>query len=405
MATTTPQIRTETNGPMVTTIACVFSATALIFTALRFYTRGTILKAIGTDDWAMLIATVFSIGNAICMTFEVKYGMGRHQEAVGEQEGVDQLKFLMGSVLLYNMGMNVVKLGFLFQYKRIFQDPVIQKICFWSTIGVCIWAVVQALLLSFACLPLKFIVPSMEGKCLETLTTWYISSGTSMATDIAIFCIPLPSVWKLQLPIKQKIMVLGIFCLGFFVCIISVYRLFTLHSAANSLDPSWENIGAAIWSCIELNVSILASSLPTLRPLLARLLPGLGLSRASKDRSAYLRYGGSTLASPRATNFSGSKGGGMASSASKRNRAASISTEELALGDLTAPGSIAASMYANASVDNGQGGGGAHGSEKQQQAQYYYQQQHQQQQFSGQSQNAGRIVRTTEISVQTGDRL
>jgi hypothetical protein len=37
----------------------------------------------------------------------------------------------------------------------------------------------------------------------------------SMATDILIFSIPIPSVLKLQLPLKQRIMVLGIFCLGF----------------------------------------------------------------------------------------------------------------------------------------------------------------------------------------------
>ncbi|KAL8282918.1 hypothetical protein RB597_010348 [Gaeumannomyces tritici] len=404
MADPTSKLLTETNGPIVTTVAYTFSAIALIFTTLRFYTRGTILKAIGADDWAMLVAVAFSIANSICMVFEVKYGMGKHTEAVKPEESLVQLHYLFGSIILYNLGMNVVKLGFLFQFRRIFQNSIIQKICFWSIIGVCIWAVVQGLLLGFACLPLQFIFPSMAGKCLETLTTWYISSGTSMATDVAIFCIPLPSVWKLQLPFKQKIMVLGIFCLGFFVCIVSVYRLFTLHSAVYSLDPSWENIGAAIWSCIELNVAIIASSLPTLRPLLARLLPGLGLTRPSKDRSNYLRYGGSTLASPRATNFSDSKGGGMTSSASNRNRAASISTEELALGELTTPASIAASMYANASADPS---GGAQGAEKQQQPQYYYQQQQPQQpqqQFQSQSQ-PGRIVRTTEISVQTGDRL
>lgn len=144
---------------------------------------------------------------------------------------------------------------------------------------------------------------------------------------------------------------------------------------------------------------------------MARLIPGLGLSRASKDRSAYLRYGGSTLASPRGTNFSASKnggGGGMSSSTSKRNRTASISTEELALGDLTAPGSIAASMYANATADHAQNGGPRGGGvEKQQQAQYYQQQlqQEQQLQFQNQSQrNMGGIVMTTEISVQTGQR-
>jgi hypothetical protein len=62
--------------------------------------------------------------------------------------------------------------------------------------------------------------------------------------------------------------------------------MFTLKAGVISTDPSWENIGAAIWSCIELNVSIIASTLPTLRPLIVRILPGIGLSSAGNERTA-----------------------------------------------------------------------------------------------------------------------
>ena len=73
-------------------------------------------------------------------------------------------------------------------------------------------------------------------------------------------------------------------------------RCWLLPGAVISQDPSWDNIGVAIWSCIELNVSIIASTLPTLRPLIARLLPGIGLSSAHNDRTAYLRYGSASAA-------------------------------------------------------------------------------------------------------------
>lgn len=106
------------------------------------------------------------------------------------------------------------------------------------------------------------------------------------------------------------------------VCIISIYRMFTLRAGVISQDPSWENIGAAIWSCIELNVSIIASTLPTLRPLIARLFPGIGLSSANKSHTTYLRYGSA----------SGPMRGGTFKSEDRRNhKTQSISTEELAL--------------------------------------------------------------------------
>jgi hypothetical protein len=129
------------------------------------------------------------------------------------------------------------------------------------------------------------------------------------------------------------------------VCIISVYRMFTLKAAVVSTDPSWENIGAAIWSSVELNVSIIASTLPTLRPLLARFIPALGLSSQRKGRSTYLRYG-SESAAIRAGAYN-------KSSDSRKNKIQSISTEELALEKLGPgpAGSTSSGIYANASAD------------------------------------------------------
>lgn len=121
----------------------------------------------------------------------------------------------MVAIYTYNLGMHSVKLGFLFQYRRIFRSSAMQTICFWFILYVCIWAVVQTTLSSLTCIPVAVVYPAMAGKCLNTLLIWYITAGMSMVTDLAIFCIPLHSVWKLQLPLRQKVMVMGIFCLGF----------------------------------------------------------------------------------------------------------------------------------------------------------------------------------------------
>ncbi len=51
-------------------------------------------------------------------------------------------------------------------------------------------------------------------------------------------------------------------------CVISIIRLFTLASATNTTDPTWDNVPTSWWSVVELNCGILCASLPTLRPLL-----------------------------------------------------------------------------------------------------------------------------------------
>ncbi len=101
------------------------------------------------------------------------------------------------------------------QYRRIFQSELIRRICFWVMAYVVVWAVVQDLVLGLTCVPLSFLIPSTASWCLDTLPLWYFSSAMSIASDAAIFTIPLPSVWNLQLPRKQRLLVFGIFCLGF----------------------------------------------------------------------------------------------------------------------------------------------------------------------------------------------
>lgn len=51
------------------------------------------------------------------------------------------------------------------------------------------------------------------------------------------------------------------------VCIVSIIRLPTLRAASMATDPTWNNVSAALWTLTELNVAILCSSLPVLRPL------------------------------------------------------------------------------------------------------------------------------------------
>ncbi|KAH7317080.1 hypothetical protein B0I35DRAFT_354648 [Stachybotrys elegans] len=319
-------IRTETQAPLLVGIAVGFVVSSGALVLSRLYTRVHLLGIAGADDWTIAAALALSIVVSVSTCMEARYGMGRHSEAVSIEDTLEQLKYLYISILHYNIGMNMVKISFLLQFRRIFQKAIIQSVCFWSIIGVVIWAAVQVTLLGISCLPISFIVPSTADWCLDTLPVWYFSSAMSLATDILIFCIPLPSVLKLQLPMRQKAMVLFIFCLGFFVCIISVYRICTLRDAVMSQDPAWDNVGAAIWSCIELNCAIICACLPTLRPLLAKVIPGL--STAPSGRESYERYGSSSQYAM------GSNARVRSRGAYKESSPRSISTEELALNDL-----------------------------------------------------------------------
>ena len=67
-------------------------------------------------------------------------------------------------------------------------------------------------------------------------------------------------------------------------CIVSAIRLYSLYNVAvRSTDTTWGNVGAAIWSSIEVNVGIICACLPTMKALVSRALPRL-LHSTPSDR-------------------------------------------------------------------------------------------------------------------------
>jgi hypothetical protein len=129
----------------------------------------------------------------------------------------NHLQALYASIITYNVANNVVKMSFALQYRRIFgsSSPTADQVCRWFFFFLLVWTPTLATLMGLACLPLASIVPSMAGKCLNAVPVWYTSTVLNIATDFLIFSVPLPYVYKLSMPTKEKILVLGIFSLGF----------------------------------------------------------------------------------------------------------------------------------------------------------------------------------------------
>ncbi|MCJ1267534.1 hypothetical protein MMC22_007419 [Lobaria immixta] len=81
--------------------------------------------------------------------------------------------------------------------------------------------------------------------------------------------LPLPLIWKLNLPQKQKFALSGIFLLGGFVTFSSIYRLVHLINLLKvSYDyPGFPYVTSVMWTVIEINMAIVSACLPMLRRL------------------------------------------------------------------------------------------------------------------------------------------
>ena len=67
----------------------------------------------------------------------------------------------------------------------------------------------------FTCYPITPFIEAFYGNnCVDGLSMWYAMAITDIIIDFIILVMPIPMVLKLQLPLKQKLGVLGMFLLG-----------------------------------------------------------------------------------------------------------------------------------------------------------------------------------------------
>ncbi|KAK8198725.1 hypothetical protein M8818_006592 [Zalaria obscura] len=265
----------QSRGQQVLAINLAFFILAVITVGLRLVTRFRVVHNAGRDDACIVASVFFSLGLLVTVIYQVKNGMGRHQDSLTDAEGVNQLKGLWASIWLYNLSLTFTKISIIMQYLRIFIGTKFRIAC-WVMFGVVVvysfWTFFSSI---FSCTPVAYFWDKnvAGGHCLDQYVVWFVNAGINIATDFLTMLLPMPVLKNLMLPKRQKIALMLVFALAGFVCIVSILRLRSLFIISNSDDVSWDNTAAASWSGIEVNVGIICASLPTLKACVSRIFP------------------------------------------------------------------------------------------------------------------------------------
>lgn len=83
-------------------------------------------------------------------------------------------------------------------------------------LGVIAWLLAEFVSVMFACRPLAYFwdktIPN--GHCINENTASYAVSAASLLTDLIIFIIPIPPLWKLHTTLSQRLNLIGLFLVG-----------------------------------------------------------------------------------------------------------------------------------------------------------------------------------------------
>lgn len=138
---------------------------------------------------------------------------------------------------LWSLVVNVTKASILAQYLRIFSGRVtrcLSYVLLLALIPAVCWSIFDG---TFLCRPVaKLWKPEMVGHCMNAQTYWLSAAGVNIALDFLVLLLPLPAITKLRLPQRQRICLVLVFFLGFFVCVISIVRLAMVYITAEKGD-------------------------------------------------------------------------------------------------------------------------------------------------------------------------
>jgi hypothetical protein len=110
--------------------------------------------------------------------------------------------------------------------------------------------------------------------CINEKIHLLIQGILNIIADFFAVLIPIPVVLKLNLPIRQRIIVAMLFGAGFVVCFAGVVRTIYMYLVTeNYYDVTWDAYPVWLSTAVELYIGIVCTSIPPTKPFFVRYLP------------------------------------------------------------------------------------------------------------------------------------
>ncbi|CAK7239033.1 MAG: hypothetical protein STHCBS139747_000454 [Sporothrix thermara] len=300
---------------------------AVFSLALQLFHRLTQAVRLALDDYLVIVLTPVFIAFLVVGQYAAAIGFGVDIWTLSPETIVKSMKpcrknnkaFYVDE-MLYLAILALVKLSMLFLYLRVFapQAPpttraarryqkhygVFRVAVLTIAVFVALPSVVFLLLDAFQCRPVDTVwlqwtsssAPQPRGalppppplsssvSCLNVRALAYVAASFGLVQDVAILLVPWPMLLHLRHSVVPSssfppssstraataamVTAMAMFSLGVFVLITSCVRLhFLVHFSETSLNPTWDNTDSLIWSGLEVSVSVIVMSLPTVRML------------------------------------------------------------------------------------------------------------------------------------------
>jgi hypothetical protein len=112
--------------------------------------------------------------------------------------------------------LTVIKLSILVFLRRLESQSRVVNWLIWGAMAFIILLFVAVLFVDiFQCNPVAYVYDmSIPGKCIQQGAFYVSTAALNLFTDIIVLAIPIIITWNLQMPLRRKLAVCIILCLG-----------------------------------------------------------------------------------------------------------------------------------------------------------------------------------------------
>ncbi|KAL0262019.1 hypothetical protein SLS55_003454 [Diplodia seriata] len=261
-------------------------------------------KPLSWDDWLAFVAAVNTVGVFIGTMLWLRFGLGRHSAAVMQDDPKDVSRFfqtILANEIMYTTALACARLSLVAFFYRIFGVSSMRYFLHGFVFVIISWAIATVRVLSLkmcftlliafrqyvpsirTCWPIASFWDGTNQNCIDIFKFYVGVAIGGIVTDFGLMVLPIPYIWRLNVPRYQKVLVVCTLVFGGFACFVTIIRLVKITQLDLS-DPTWGTVDLMIWTGLEvywyvpippliqsvmLNVSsaVICCCLPTLRPL------------------------------------------------------------------------------------------------------------------------------------------
>ncbi|KUJ12417.1 uncharacterized protein LY89DRAFT_207237 [Mollisia scopiformis] len=261
-------------------------AIAILIVGARCYTQKFVTRQFGLSEILVVISVCVITGMASLISVQYHYGWGRHYEDIPTAEATQALKYNAIGQSFGVMGSTFGRLSFIILMLKLFGTTKARR---WS-----LWGLFWAQLISNGVVVVTLYVQCDDIRALwdftiqthcwpEDVQTYigYAHSGWNGATDLFLTFLPATMLWTLKMNVKTKIGLSFLLSLSFLAFVGVIMKIVYLRVLAHRADYTYNTVPLFTWVIVESTLVAIASSVPLLRPLFIKFIPGFASQRSS----------------------------------------------------------------------------------------------------------------------------